>query len=198
MFASRQFAACTLTNAHGVAAERPVRGSTRWWMVAPLRRHTRPIDEEVATPPPSITIRSSASLMVSFVLSNVRSRALSTIAMLQPGAGATPAVATSPPRLTHAPVARSSRTSRCAIRSAQCAFDVAPRSRRAPLWSAMVRRSRSITTSFAQVWTGGCSEPEPASIWEKSRSYPSAMSAPPTAGSTRPPERCTPRIAARR
>ena len=113
----------------------------------------------------------------------------SAMATGQPPADGWPAMAMSPPRLTRTPPRPVARHAAAAARSAPSPLAVAPRSRQTPAGSRS-RRPSSVTQRQPGTGPGtaaGQAGPGSAAMDAKSRSYPSALSAPPTVGSTMPP-----------
>ena len=134
---------------------------------------------EVAMPPRSIAIV--------WWTPETCARWSSAMPIAQPPSGARPATAMSPPRETSTPQPAAA-AALAAARSAASAFPVAPRSSCVPGATQAVRRvgSNSIADGPGAARSAG-------SAWcdsvtdAKSRSYPSAETAAPTVGSTRPP-----------
>ena len=123
VFASVQVPAATLTVRQHERAGWPVAGSTMWCIRRPSRDQVRTVVLEVARPPEMIaTVWPGASGPAAWS-SVTRTR--------QPPAGAGPATAMSPPRLTRTPQP-SCRAISSAQRSAARALAVAPRSSCAP------------------------------------------------------------------
>src|ERR1700694_3417280 len=119
MLASTQVAATTLTLRQQLSAGRPVAGSMMWWRTTPPRVQRRTVVLEVAIPPEEMLIASS--------LSSIGAALSSLVWIDHPWAGASPATAISPPRLTSTPPPSIARQAAAAARSEASALAVAPR-----------------------------------------------------------------------
>ena len=156
-----------------------------WCTARPSRCHLRPVTDDVASAPPV----SRTTCPTAPPSSPAPGSEQSATATGQPPTGTWPATAISPPRLTRIPPRPQARYAAAAARSDPRPFAVAPRSRRTPAGRPSVVPS-SVTDRQPGAAPGAAPGGPPARappMAAKSRSYPRAMSAPPTVGSTRPP-----------